>query len=64
MVNEDQAINLNLILTLLQLGSIIRKLKTLKKLAYFNLLINSFNIKLQGDTTKVEGLNKANKDNL
>jgi len=56
--------NSNLISTLSQSGFITRKLKTPKKPAYFNLLINSFNIKLWGNTTKVEGLNKADEDNL
>ena len=33
-------------------------------LAYFNLFINSFNIKLLGDIIKVKGFNKTNKDKL
>ena len=55
--------NSNLTSTLLQSGSTIKKLKTPKKPAYFNSLINGFNAKLQGDITKVEGLDEADKDN-
>ena len=53
---------LNTKLTLLQLSSSSRKSRILKQPVYFSLLINGFNLKIQTDTTIVEGLDKANKN--
>src|SRR5271170_2650407 len=48
MVKEDQATNPNSTSTSSQPGSTTRKPKTPKKPAYFNSLIDGFNIKLRG----------------
>ncbi len=62
MAKKEQVIKLNSTLTLLQLGFRTRKPKILKQLVYYTLLINSFNVKLQGSTNIIEGLDKADKN--
>ena len=48
--------------TLSQLSSSTRKSRVLKQLIYFSLFIDGFNLKLQGDTTIIKDLDKADEN--
>ena len=61
-VKDKQITKLNMKLTSSQSSSSSRKSRVPKQLIYFSSIINRFNLKLQGDTTIVNGLNEADKN--
>ena len=62
MVKKEPAIKLNLTSTSLQSDFRARRLKIPKQPAYYNLLIDRFNVKLWGGFDIIEGLDKVNEN--